>query len=127
MNISKTNAARLLETMGIPYTLHKVNVDENDLSALTLAQALNVLPETVFKTLVARGDKHGVLLACIPAAQELDLKRLAHASGNKNTSMVPLKEVLPLTGYIRHKKRDMHPSRLSYNNVKSYCPSNSAS
>ena len=99
--ISKTNAARILEGLGIPFELHTAEVDESDLSAVAMAQKLGVDPGRVFKTLVARGDKTGVLMACIPAAAELDLKALAAASGNKHVEMVPLKEVRPLTGYIR--------------------------
>lgn len=99
--ISKTNAARILEGLGIAFELHTAEVDESDLSAVAMAQKLGVDPGRVFKTLVARGDKTGVLMACIPAAAELDLKALAAASGNKHVEMVPLKEVRPLTGYIR--------------------------
>ncbi len=97
----KTNAARLLDSLGIAYRIHETPVDDTDLSAVRMARAANVPPERVFKTLVARGDKTGVLMACIPAAAELDLKALAQASGNKHLKMVPLKEVLPLTGYMR--------------------------
>ena len=100
-HVKKTNAARLLDELRIPYELHTAAVDESDLSAVTMARSLGVSPEEVYKTLVARGDKHGVLLACIPAETQLDLKRLAYASGNKSVDMVPLKEVFPLTGYIR--------------------------
>lgn len=99
--ISKTNAARILEGLSIPYQLRMAEVDEQDLSAVTLARNLGVAPACVFKTLVAKGDKTGVLMACIPAAAELDLKALAAASGNKHVEMVPLKDVRPLTGYIR--------------------------
>ena len=99
--VSKTNAARILEGLGIPYELHTADVDENDLSAVTMAHNLGVDPACVFKTLVARGDKTGVLMACIPAAAELDLKALAAASGNKHAEMVALKDVRPLTGYVR--------------------------
>ena len=99
--IAKTNAARLLERLAIPFTLHQADVDESDLSAVTMAHKLGVDPGCVFKTLVARGDKTGVIMACIPAAAELNLKALATASGNKHVEMVHLKEVLPLTGYIR--------------------------
>ncbi len=99
--IAKTNAARLLERLEIPFALHQADVDESDLSAVTMAHKLGVDPGCVFKTLVARGDKTGVIMACIPAAAELNLKALATASGNKHVEMVHLKEVLPLTGYIR--------------------------
>lgn len=97
----KTNAARLLDRLEVPYDLLMVPVDESDLSAVTVAQRLGADPACVFKTLVARGDRTGVLMACIPAAAELDLKALAATSGNKHVEMVHLKEVFPLTGYIR--------------------------
>lgn len=101
MSAKKTNAARHLDDLGIVYTLHRAEVDESDLSAVTMAHRLGVPPDQVFKTLVARGDRHGVLMACIPGSAELDMKKLAAASGNKSVTMVALKEVQPLTGYIR--------------------------
>ena len=82
-HIAKTNAARLLDTLHIPYRMASAPVDASDLSAVTMAARLGVDPATVFKTLVARGDRTGVIMACIPAAAELDLKALAVASGNK--------------------------------------------
>ena len=88
--ISKTNAARQLESLGIAHTLHQVAVDENDLSGIAMARQLGVDPDIVFKTLVARGDKTGVLMACIPADAELTLKALGAASGNKHVEMTPL-------------------------------------
>ncbi|SPE37065.1 putative Cys-tRNA(Pro)/Cys-tRNA(Cys) deacylase EbsC [Candidatus Sulfopaludibacter sp. SbA3] len=97
----KTNAARILDREGIPYELRDYEVDENDLSAPHVAQAIGMPPEQVFKTLVARGDRTSVLMACIPANTELDLKALAAASGNKKVELVAVKEVLPLTGYMR--------------------------
>ena len=99
--MAKTNAARMLDSAGIHYELREYQVDENDLSAPHVAAAIGMPPEQVFKTLVARGDRTGVLLACIPANAELDLKALAAASGNKKVELVALKEVLALTGYIR--------------------------
>ena len=99
--MTKTNAARLLDSTGIHYELREYEVDENDLSAPHVAAAIGMPPEQVFKTLVARGDRTGVLMACIPANTELDLKALANASGNKKVELVAVKEVLPLTGYIR--------------------------
>jgi Cys-tRNA(Pro)/Cys-tRNA(Cys) deacylase len=99
--MTKTNAARLLDSAGIHYELREYQVDENDLSAPHVAAAIGMPPEQVFKTLVARGDRTGVLLACIPANTELDLKALAAASGNKKVELVAVKEVLGLTGYIR--------------------------
>jgi Cys-tRNA(Pro)/Cys-tRNA(Cys) deacylase len=97
----KTNAARILDEAGVHYELREYRVDEDDLSAPHVAEAIGMPPEQVFKTLVVRGDRTGVLLACIPGNSELDLKALASASGNKNVELVPLKEVLGLTGYIR--------------------------
>ena len=99
--MTKTNAARMLDSAGIHYELREYQVDENDLSAPHVAAAIGMPREQVFKTLVARGDRTGVLLACIPANTELDLKALASASGNKKVDLVAMKEVLPLTGYIR--------------------------
>ena len=99
--MAKTNAARMLDSAGIHYELREYQVDENDLSAPHVAEAVGMPPDQVFKTLVARGDRTGVLLACIPANTELDLKALATASGNKKVELVAMKEVLPLTGYIR--------------------------
>lgn len=97
----KTNAARILETLKISYELREYEIDEADLSAEAVAAKLGLPPQQVFKTLVARGDKTGVLLACVPGAAELDLKALAAVSGNKRVELVPLKEVQPLTDYIR--------------------------
>ena len=97
----KTNAARLLDELGIDYELHEAPYDEADLSATAMARSLGVPVEEVFKTLVVRGDKTGVLEVCVPGAAELNLKELAAVSGNKHVEMVPLKEVQPLTGYIR--------------------------
>lgn len=98
---AKTNAVRLLEGAGIAYELREYRVDEEDLSAVRVAESIGLPPEQVFKTLVARGDRNGVLLASIPANAELDLKAVASASGNKKVELVPLKEVLGLTGYVR--------------------------
>ena len=98
---TKTNAARILDRAGIAYELLEYAVDQSDLSAPHVAAAVGLPPEQVFKTLVARGDRSGVVLAVIPASAELGLKALAAASGNKNIDLVPLKEVLVLTGYIR--------------------------
>ena len=98
---AKTNAARLLDTLGISYELKTYEVDENDLSAVHVAESVGMPIDMVYKTLVCRGDKHGVLMAVIPGGGELDLKALAAASGNKRVEMVHLKEVFGLTGYIR--------------------------
>jgi Cys-tRNA(Pro)/Cys-tRNA(Cys) deacylase len=97
----KTNAARILDRENVRYELREYTVDENDLSAPHVAEAIGMPADQVFKTLVLRGDRTGVLLASIPANTELDLKGLGAASGNKKVEMVAVKEVLPLTGYIR--------------------------
>ena len=97
----KTNAARILDAAGIDYELREYAVDEADLSAPSVAAKIGLPPEQVFKTLVARGDRNGVLMACIPANAELDLKALATASGDKKVELVAVREVLGLTGYIR--------------------------
>ena len=99
--MTKTNAARILDAAGIHYELREYQVDEDDLSAPRVAEKIGLPAEQVFKTLVARGDRSGVLMACIPANTELDLKALAGASGNKKVELVAVKEVLGLTGYIR--------------------------
>ena len=91
----------MLDREGVLYELRTYEVDEDDLSALHMAAAIGMPPEQVFKTLVARGDREGVLLACIPGSMELDLKALAAESGNRKVELVALKEVLGLTGYIR--------------------------
>ena len=98
---AKTNAARILDTLGIGYELKTYEVDENDLSAVHVAASVGMPIEMVYKTLVCRGDKNGVVMAVIPGGGELDLKALAAASGNKRVEMVHLKEVFALTGYIR--------------------------
>ncbi|HEY8211704.1 MAG TPA: Cys-tRNA(Pro) deacylase [Myxococcaceae bacterium] len=97
----KTNAARILDSMGIPYELRDYEVDESDLSAETVARKVGLPEDQVFKTLVARGDRHGVCLALVAAGAQLDLKALARLTGDRKVDTVPLKEVLPLTGYIR--------------------------
>jgi Cys-tRNA(Pro)/Cys-tRNA(Cys) deacylase len=97
----KTNAARLLDSLGIAYTLRDYDVDPDDLSAETVAAKVGMPPEQVFKTLVAKGDRTGVLMAVVPGDAELDLKALARLSGDRKVDTVPLKELQPLTGYIR--------------------------
>ena len=97
----KTNAARILDRLGIDYELKEYEVDESDLSAVHVAASVGMPIERVYKTLVARGDKNGILMAVIQGDLELDLKALAAASGNKRVEMVHLKEVFALTGYIR--------------------------
>jgi Cys-tRNA(Pro)/Cys-tRNA(Cys) deacylase len=99
--MTKTNAVRALDRAEIAYELREYEIDEADLSAERAAAKLGMAPETVFKTLITRGDRTGPLLACIPAGTELDLRALGEASGNKRVEMVPLKEVLDLTGYMR--------------------------
>ena len=97
----KTNAVRILDRLGIQYELREYTVDPDDLSAEKVARGIGLPLSQVFKTLVARGDRHGVLLAVLPGDTELDLKALARLSGNRKVEMVPLKEVQTLTGYIR--------------------------
>jgi len=97
----KTNAARLLDSLGISYEIREYEVDPEDLAAESVARKVGLPPEQVFKTLVARGDKHGVCFAVVPGDQQLDLKALAQLSGDKKIDTVALKEVQPLTGYIR--------------------------
>ena len=97
----KTNAARALDGLGIPYEVRSYPVDPDDLSAGTVAAKVGLPLPQVFKTLVARGDRHGVLLGVVPGDAELDPKALARLSGDRRVEMVPLKEVQPLTGYIR--------------------------
>jgi len=99
--LKKTNAVRLLDSLKISYRLLEFTVDESDLSAEKAASLLGRPLEQVFKTLVARGDKSGVLIATIPGNAELNLKALARLSGNKKVELVHLKEVQQLTGYIR--------------------------
>lgn len=101
MPIPKTNAVRLLDTLGVRYDLQAYEVDENDLAAETVARKIGMPAEQVFKTLVAKGDRTGILLAVVPGDAQLDLKALAKTSGNRNVDTVPLKDVQPLTGYIR--------------------------
>lgn len=99
--LPKTNAARILDSKKIAYELIPYIVDENDLSAVHVAEQLNEPIELVFKTLVLRGDKNGIFVCVIPGAEELDLKKAAKISGNKSCAMTQVKELLGLTGYIR--------------------------
>ena len=98
---AKTNASRILDTLGVAYTLHEYEWDEDDLSVSTVAGKVGLPVEKLYKTLVLRGDKTGVVMACIPGDKELDLKTLASTSGNKKVEMAPVKEIMTLTGYIR--------------------------
>ena len=99
--IQKTNAARLLDAAGIAYTLVEYAVDEDHLEASHVAAELGEDIDRVFKTLVLRGDKNGPFVCVIPGSLEVDLKVAARISGNKNCEMLHVKELLPLTGYIR--------------------------
>jgi Cys-tRNA(Pro)/Cys-tRNA(Cys) deacylase len=97
----KTNAARLLDQMGIRYELREYEVDPEDLAAEAVAAKIGLPPGQLFKTLVAEGDRHGICLAVIPGDTELDLKALAAASANRKIHLVPVKDLQKLTGYIR--------------------------
>lgn len=97
----KTNAARALDRLGIPYELREYEVDPSDLSAETVAAKVGLPPEQVFKTLVMRGDRNGVCLAVVPGNAEADSKALARLTGDRKVDMVPLKDVQPLTGQLR--------------------------
>ena len=97
----KTNAVRVVEQAGIPCAERFYEYDESDLSGLSAAKKIGLPPEQVFKTLVARGEKTGINVFCIPVCCELDLKKAAKAAGDKNMALIPVKELLPLTGYIR--------------------------
>jgi len=97
----KTNAARLLDSLDISYEIREYEVDPGDLAAESVALKVGLPLEQVFKTLVARGDKHGVCFAVVPGDQQLDLRALAQLTGDKKIDTVPLKEVQPLTGYVR--------------------------
>lgn len=99
--INKTNAARLLDKAAIPYELIPYEVDENDLAATHVAEQLGEDIRCVFKTLVLHGDKTGHFVCVIPGDREVDLKLAAKVSGNKKADLIPMKELLPVTGYIR--------------------------
>lgn len=99
--MTKTNAMRLVEQAGLPYRVSEYEYDENDLNGMHAAHAIGMPPEQVFKTLVARGDKQGILVFCIPVCCSLDLKKAAKSAGDKKVDLIPMKELLPLTGYIR--------------------------
>lgn len=97
----KTNAMRLLDADKIKYRSETYEYDENDLSGVTVAAKLSMPPEQLFKTLVTKGDKTGYMVFCIPVAEELDLKKAAVCSKNKKIEMLHVKDLLPVTGYIR--------------------------
>ncbi|MBR4596314.1 MAG: Cys-tRNA(Pro) deacylase [Bacteroidales bacterium] len=101
MNVQKTNAARLLDAAGIEYSLVPYEVDEDHLEASHVAEQLGEDLDRVFKTLVLRGDRGGLFVCVIPGSMEVDLKVAARISGNKSCAMIHVKELLPLTGYIR--------------------------
>ena len=98
---TKTNAVRLVEQAGIHVREEFYEFDENDLNGNHAAEAIGKPPEEVFKTLVARGERTGINVFCIPVCFELDLKKAAKAAGDKNMALIPVKELLGLTGYIR--------------------------
>ncbi len=97
----KTNVMRLLDAAGISYRSQSYEVDEQDLSGIHVAAQLGQDPDSVFKTLVLKGEKTGYLVCCIPVAEEVDLKKAARAAGDKKVEMIPLKDLLTVTGYIR--------------------------
>jgi Cys-tRNA(Pro)/Cys-tRNA(Cys) deacylase len=97
----KTNAVRVLNNLGIPYELRSYKVDPEDLAAESAAHKVGLPPQQVFKTLVARGDRTAICLAVLPGNAQLDLKALARLTGDRKAETVPLKDVQPLTGYIR--------------------------
>ena len=99
--MSKTNACRILDSLGIHYELHEYAVDPGDLSAENVAAKVGLPPEQVFKTLAVKGDRNGVDVAVIPGNYELDFKALAQLTGDRKVEMLPLKEVQSVTGYIR--------------------------
>lgn len=97
----KTNAARVLDQLGIRYEIREYEVDPDDLAAEAVATKIGLPPGQLFKTLVANGDRNGICMAAIPSNTELDLKGLAAASGNRKIHLVPVKDLQRLTGYIR--------------------------
>lgn len=99
--MQKTNVMRMLDKAKIEYTTKEYEVDESDLSGVHVAESVGMDTDVVFKTLVGKGDKTGFCVFCIPCAEELDLKKAAKVSGNKRVELLPLKDLLPTTGYIR--------------------------
>ena len=99
--MTRTNVMRLLDAAGIEYEAGEYEVGENDLSGSHAADMMGVDHDSMFKTLVLRGEKTGYLVCCIPVDEELDLKKVAKAAGDKKVEMIHMKELLPLTGYIR--------------------------
>lgn len=98
---AKTNAQRMLDAAGIKYDTVEYEVDEDDLSGTHVAEVAGIDPDMTFKTLVCRNERGEALVFCIPVAEELDLKKCARASGSKSVAMIPVKDILTLTGYIR--------------------------
>ena len=98
---NKTNAMRMLENAHIDFTPLEYEVDENDLSGMHIAKQLSMDPDMMFKTIAARGEKRGIMVFCIPVSCEIDLKKAASASGDKRVELLPVKELLANTGYIR--------------------------
>lgn len=125
--INKTNVARLLDKAKVAYQLVPYEVDEADLSAIHVADQLGEDIAQVFKTLILQGDKSGYFVCIIPGADEVDLKKAAKASGNKKCEMIPVKDLLPLTGYIRggcspigmkkHFPTYIHPTAEQYDRI----------
>ena len=99
--MQKTNVMRLLDAAKLLYRTAEYDYDENDLNGMHAAEGIGMPPEQVFKTLVAKGDKQGYLVFCIPVCCELDLKKAAKAAGDKKVELIAVKDLLPLTGYIR--------------------------
>ncbi|GMU96605.1 Cys-tRNA(Pro) deacylase [Ignavibacterium album] len=99
--MNKTNAIRILEAHKIEFDFAEYEVDENDLSGESVAEKIGASYEEVFKTLVAKGDKTGYCVFCIPVNYELDLKKAAKVSGNKSVELIKVKDLFPLTGYVR--------------------------
>lgn len=98
---TKTNATRLLETAGVSFRTFEYEVDEEDLSGADIAEHMKVDPACVFKTLVLKGEKNGYLVCCLPVCDELDLKKVAKAFGDKKCDLIPMKTLRDLTGYVR--------------------------
>ena len=107
----KTNAVRVLDTLGVRYELREYEVDPGALDAETVARQIGLPAEQVFKTLLVRGDRHGICLAVVPANAELDARALARLTGDRKAELVPLKQVQPLTGYIRGGVTALAPKR----------------
>ena len=99
--MTRTNVMRLLEVAGIPFVIKEYAVDEEDLSGEHTAAMIGVPADQVFKTLVLRGERTGIFVCCIPCHEEIDLRKAARAAGDKKAEMLPMKELLPTTGYVR--------------------------